>query len=159
MKILHLVHNFPPEFLGGTEDAEKTSEDLLLSKVRQTPAQLTALAVQHEGDPDGGAEWRRSIVPLDADVAIFHTDLRRYTTETALDDIDEATGLVHLSTGTIGGSERQYISDQRFFTVLETLAEALEELPGSLEDSDGDGFTDIAEAAAGTDPFDSEDHP
>jgi dipeptide/tripeptide permease len=44
------------EFLGGTEDADKTSEDLLLSKVRQTPAQLTALAVQHEGDPDGLAE-------------------------------------------------------------------------------------------------------
>ncbi|MBU0717820.1 MAG: hypothetical protein KJ749_06180 [Planctomycetes bacterium] len=115
--------------------------------------------ILHEGDPDGGAQWRRSIVPLDADLAVFHTDLRRYTTKTALDDIDDATGLVHLSTATIGGRERQVISDQRFFTVLKTLTEALEELPGSLEDSDGDGFSDIAEAEAGTDLFDSADHP
>lgn len=43
------------ELLAGTEDAARTAEDLLLAKVRQTPAELTALAAAHAGDPDGMA--------------------------------------------------------------------------------------------------------
>ncbi len=115
--------------------------------------------ILHANDPDGGAAWRRERLHLDADVSTFWTEHWRYSVQSAIEDIDPVTGLVHLRTTSIGGQQRQYVSDHRFLIISKTLAEGVEELPGPVEDSDGDGFTDLQETAAGTDPLDSENHP
>ncbi|MFH1379498.1 MAG: T9SS type A sorting domain-containing protein [bacterium] len=79
--------------------------------------------------------------------------------EGVLDTFDHDTGFFSVNTLNKDGKIYQTVHDRTFFSRMIALADGLNDMDGSLNDSDGDGFSDEEEIREGSDINDSESFP
>lgn len=79
--------------------------------------------------------------------------------ESALSALNPETGFFKTGTREFNGRTYQIIGDEPFITNVQFLAWGLEQSRGKVRDRDGDGYSDLVEQQAGTDPLDSESYP
>ncbi|MCX6865354.1 MAG: thrombospondin type 3 repeat-containing protein, partial [Verrucomicrobia bacterium] len=104
--------------------------------------------------------WTREKYNLDTHNRFFGTrGAGTAAATTALAELDTTSGFFLPNTASIAGHTYKIVYDSFFTTRMVCLANSLSSISGTVVDSDGDGASDSAEVASGSDPFDSGSTP
>jgi len=97
---------------------------------------------------------------LDTENRLFKTgEYSETLLSLALTELDQDTGFFLAKEGFVGGQTRTYVQDWSFSSRMCRLAWGVGNTEGEVIDSDGDGWSDVEEGAAGTDTHDSASYP
>ena len=113
-------------------------------------------------DGSGGSHDRTlsHYFDLDTENRLFKTgEYSESLLSLALTELDQDTGFFLAKEGSVGGQTRTYVEDWSFSSRMCRLAWGVGNTEGEATDSDGDGWSDVEEGAAGTDTHDSASCP